>query len=99
MESKKEDFYKEVKKILSGELGNTAENDGILRSFARGLGLFGRNAIVETAWMQFAGDAKNAWPVLQFYSTLAADIEEKDVPGIKRRLYELNEETLLGHYG
>ena len=99
MESKKEDFYKEVKKILSGELGNAAENDGILRSFARGLGLFGRNAIVETAWMQFAGDAKNAWPVLQFYSTLAADIEEKDVPGIKRRLYELNEETLLGHYG
>lgn len=99
MESKKEDFYNEVKKVLSAELGDTAENDGILRSFARGLGIFGRNAIVEIAWMQFADGAKNAWPILQFYSTLAADIEEKDVPGIKRQLSDLNEETMLGHYG
>lgn len=99
MESKKVDFYNEVKKILSGELGDTAENEGILRSFAKGLGIFGRNAIVEIAWMQFDEDAQNAWPILQFYSTLAADIEVKDVPGIKRRLCDLNEETMLGHYG
>ncbi|MCI8797518.1 MAG: hypothetical protein HFG89_11825 [Dorea sp.] len=99
MESKKNNFYNEVKKILSGKLGETAENEGVLRSFARDLGIFGRNAIVEVAWMKFTDDAQNAWPILQFYSTLAVDIEEKDVPGIKRRLCDLNEETMLGRYG
>lgn len=98
-ESLKENFYYKVKDLLSGELGETADNNGVLRSFARGLGMFGRNAIVEVTWMQFTDDAPNAWPILQIYSTLAADIEEKDVPGIKRRLTDLNEETMLGHYG
>lgn len=95
----KDEFFNKVKKILSDEVSEAAENGGILRSFAKGLGIFGRNAIVEIAWMQFADDAQNAWPILQFYSTLAADIEEKDVPGIKRRLCDLNEETMLGRYG
>lgn len=99
MEHMKEEFFNKVKKILSDEVGEAAENRGILRSFAKGLGLFGRNAIVEIAWMQFADDAQNAWPILQFYSTLAADIEDKDIPGIKRRLCDLNEETMLGRYG
>lgn len=98
-ESIKEAFYRKVKDLLSDELGETADNGGVLRSFARGLGMFDRNAIVEITWMQFADDAENACPVLQFYSTLAADIEEKDVPGIRRRLTDLNEQTMLGHYG
>ncbi len=95
----RDNLQQQIKKLLSDELGEVIENNGVLRAFAEGLGMFDRSAIVELSWMEFADGAKNAWPILQFYSTLAAEIEDKDIAGIKRRLTDLNEQTMLGHYG
>lgn len=95
----RDELQEQIRQLLSDELGEVTEKNGVLRAFAEGLGMFGRSAIVELSFLEFADDAPNAWPILQFYSTLAAEIEDKDVPGIKRRLTDLNEQTMLGCYG
>ena len=93
------EFLDKVKKVMEEQFGDITENEGCLRVIAKNMGTFNSNAIVEISWMQFREGAEHAHPVLQFYSTLARDIEDEEIPSMKAGLWELNRYTMLGNYG
>lgn len=92
-------FMESARKILDGVFGESVVREGAIRVMAEHLGLFDGKAVVEMNWVEFKEDAENAHPVLQFYSTLAQNIDETDIQGIKADLFELNTTTMLGYYG
>ena len=63
----RDELQQQIRQLLSDELGEVTEKNGVLRAFAEGLGMFGRSAIVELSFLEFADDAPNAWPILQLW--------------------------------